>query len=316
MDGAFYGSASGPLARKSVTAHLYIDLGAYAGVTGLVEAEAGGPSIGTRVLASFSSRVLEMPADSSGRYTFNGIPTTTGGTTVTLTYIGDDGVTIGARQTVTLFNDSASRVVTLPTVKLDATPPQVVSIAPADGSQNVSPDSPIRIVFSERIRPDLIGNNYLQLVPADGTGQVSAIFDPPVVATDGTFIVTMRPPPPPAGQRFPLKSNTLYRVIVSGAIEDLTGHRLPSPLGITFTTSDYNEPRVIKIVPSLTTPVPEQVTFQFQFNEPVDPAPWQTGGDAAFHFYKLSAAGPGGAIVAEKAGHAFIDPTNLILYFG
>ncbi|MGZ8832383.1 MAG: Ig-like domain-containing protein, partial [Thermoanaerobaculia bacterium] len=316
VDGAFSGSASGPLARTSVPAHLSIDLGAYAGLTGLVEAEAGGPSIGTRVLASFSSRVLEMPADSSGRYTFNGIPTTTGGTTVTLTYIGDDGVTIGARQTVTLFNDSASRVVTLPTVKLDATPPQVVSIAPADGSQNVSPDSPIRIVFSERIRPDLINNNYLQLVPADGTGQVSAIFDPPVVATDGTFIVTMRPPPPPAGQRFPLKSNTLYRVIVSGAIEDLTGHRLPSPLGITFTTSDYNEPRVIKIVPSLTTPVPEQVTFQFQFNEPVDPAPWQTGGDAAFHFYKLSAAGPGGAIVAEKAGRAFIDPTNLILYFG
>ncbi|HEV8658657.1 MAG TPA: Ig-like domain-containing protein, partial [Thermoanaerobaculia bacterium] len=315
FDGGFSGSASGTLDRQSVTARLAIDLGAYAGVSGLVESEAGGPSVGTRVLATFAGRALEMSTGSDGRYTFQGIPTTTSGTVVSLTYIGTDGVTIGARQSITLFNDSASRIIALPTVKLDATPPQIVSITPADGAQNVSPDSTIRVVFSERIRADQVSNSYLQLIPADGTAQVVATFDPPVTASDGTFIITMRPPPAPSGQRFPLKSNTLYRVIVSGAIEDLTGHRLPGPLGITFTTSDYTEPHVIKVVPSPSTPVQQQVTFQFTFNEPVDPAPWQPG-SASFHFYKISAAGPAGQIVAEKAGRAYLDPaTNLTLNF-
>ncbi|HSP14146.1 MAG TPA: Ig-like domain-containing protein [Thermoanaerobaculia bacterium] len=315
VDGGFSGSASGTLSRQSVPAQLTIDLGAFAGITGLVEAESGGPSAGTRVLASFG-RTLEAMTGANGGYTFQGIPTTAGGTLVTLTYIGADGVTIGGRQTVTLGNDAASKIITLPTVKLDATPPQVVSITPADGAQSVSPDSTIRFVFSERIRADQITNTDLQLLPADGTAQVIASFDPPVVAADGTFAITMRPPPPPAGQRFPLKSNTLYRVIVSGAIEDLTAHRLPSPLGITFTTSDYTEPHVIKVVPAVTTPVPEQVTFEFHFNEPVDPAPWQPGGGASFHFYKISAPGPGGQIVAEKAGRAYLDPaTSLTLFF-
>jgi hypothetical protein len=59
----------------------------------------------------------------------------------------------------------------------------------------VSPDSTIRVTFSEPIRADQISNSYLQLVPADGTGQVIATFDPPVIANDGTFVVTMRPPP-------------------------------------------------------------------------------------------------------------------------
>jgi hypothetical protein len=316
FDGGFSGSTSGRLQRQSVTARLAIDLGAYAGVTGVVEAEAGGPSAGTRVLASFAGRTLEMSTGTDGRYTFQGIPTSAGGTAVSLTYIGTDGVTIGGRQSITLFNDSASKVIALPTVRLDATPPQIVSIIPADGGQNVSPDTLVRVVFSEPIRADQINNGHFQLIPADGTPQVTATFDPPVTAGDGTFVVTLHAPPPPPGQLFPLKSNTLYRVIVSGAIEDRTGHHLPGTLGITFTTSDYNEPRVIKVVPALDTPLFEQVTVQFTFNEPVDPAPWQPGGGASLHFYKLSEGGAGGQILAEKPGRAFIEPaTGLTLNF-
>src|SRR5207247_23147 len=187
FDGGFSGSASGTLARQSVVARLAIDLGAYAGVTGLVEAEAGGPSAGTRVLASFAGRTLEVSTGPDGRYTFQGIPTTVVGTLVSLTYVGTDGLTIGARQSITLFNDSASKVIPLATVRLDATPPQILGISPADGAQNVSPDSAIRIKFSERIRADQISNTYLQLIAADGTPQVIATFDPPITDNDGSF---------------------------------------------------------------------------------------------------------------------------------
>jgi hypothetical protein len=53
-----------------------------------------------------------------------------------------------------------------------------------------------------------------------------------------------------------------------------------------------------------------------RFNEPIDPAPWQTGGNGVFHIYKLAA--PGGAtaaILSELQATAFVDPaTNMTLF--
>ncbi|MGZ7078846.1 MAG: carboxypeptidase regulatory-like domain-containing protein, partial [Thermoanaerobaculia bacterium] len=96
VDGAFSGSASATLTSQSTPTIVAITLGAYAGVSGLVDAETGGPSIGTRVIASFG-RILEAITDSTGRFTFQGIPT---GTRVDLTYMGPNDVTVGARQSV------------------------------------------------------------------------------------------------------------------------------------------------------------------------------------------------------------------------
>lgn len=298
LDGRFSGAAGATIARQSVPATVTIDLGAYAGVGGNVIAESGGPSIGTRVAASFAGRTLEMLTDGDGAYLFQGIPTSPAGTLVTLSYVGPDGVTIGAQREARLNNDWASRVLVLGDVTLDATPPQLVSVTPADGSQNVSPDAPVRFVFSEAIdERDLIASN-LQLVAADGSGAVPATI---TWAMQGQEMLVTVAPQLQAGERFPLRSNTLYRIIVHANLRDKTGHRLPAPRGFTFTTSDYAEPRVVKLVPSDKLPLPAQVTLQFHFNEPVA----ATG--ITFRFYKVTQAG---AVIAEKAGTSYVDPAS------
>ena len=302
VDGRFSGSATLTIARQSVPGTATIELGAFAGLSGKVIAEAGGPSAGTRVLASFSNRTLEILTGTDGDYLFQGIPTSTGGTSVSLVFVGPDGVTIGARRTVVLTNDWASRVRPVDPVTLDATAPQLVSITPADGSQNVSPDAPIRFVFSEALDPAGVNAANLQLVAADGSGSAPSTLSWTLLP-DKTFIVTLTPTPQ-AGQRFPLRSNTLYRIVVQSAIRDLTGHTLPAPRGITFTTSDYAEPRVVRLVPSDKLPLPAQTTLQFHFNEPV------SAQSLVIHFYKVSAPGPEGSVVAEKGGTAYVDPAS------
>jgi len=311
VDGAFSGSASATLASQSTAVVVPITLGAFAGVTGYVEAELGGPSVNTRVIASFG-RTLEIFTDSTGHYTFQGIPTNT---TVNLVYMGPDDVTVGARQSYAVKLADASRLITLGDVKLDATPPTLRDFFPADGAQNVSPDSSLRFTFSEAIGSQYINNTYFQLVPADSSQQLNCTFTP-VNNQDGTFTVTMRPPPTPPGETFPLKSNTLYRVIVSGEIRDLTGNKMPATRGGSFITSDYAEPHVTKTTPNVSQPLQAATTLVFTFNEPIDATQWQPNGGGQFHFYKLSAPGAGGSIVAEKAGHAFVDPaTGLTLNF-
>ncbi|HVS32818.1 MAG TPA: Ig-like domain-containing protein [Thermoanaerobaculia bacterium] len=310
-DKAFSGSTNVTVTSQSVAALAQITLGAFAGISGLVEAETGGPSVGTRVVASFS-RILEMLTDSNGRFTFQGIPT---GSTVSLTYLGPNDVTVGARQTVNVGAGAASQVIEVPAVRLDGTPPQVLSFFPADGSNNVSPDSTLRIVFTEPVQAIYVNTAHFQLLPADSSTPVATSFSS-VTLGDGTFEVRMTPPAAPPGQLFPLKSNSLYRIIVSGEVRDLTGNKMPAPRGASFITSDYAEPKVLKVLPPETAALLPATTFEFRFNEPIDPLPWQPGGNGQFHLYKINAPGPGGSIVAEKPGRAFIDPaSSLSLFF-
>jgi hypothetical protein len=312
LDNAFSGSASSTLASQSTPAVVNITLGAFAGVTGYVEAELGGPSVGTRVVATWPGRSLEMFTDSNGRYVFQGIST---GSTVNLVYVGPDDITVGARQSYVVKSTDASQTVTLPNVKLDATPPQLVSFSPPDGAQNVSPDTTLEFVFSEPIQSQYVNKSYIQLLPADSSTAVNATYTS-FTDTNGTFVVRLTPPPPAAGKPFPLESNTLYRIVVSGEVRDLTGNRMPGSRGSVFTTTDYAQPSVVKVTPPVTQPLSSATIFQFQFNEPIDPAPWGTGGNGVFHLYKISQAGATGTIVREIPGRAFVDPeSSLTLIF-
>ncbi|MFL6247288.1 MAG: Ig-like domain-containing protein [Thermoanaerobaculia bacterium] len=299
IDGKFTGTASVSLQRQSIPAIASIALGTYAGVIGTVEAEAGGPSVGTRVVATFAGQTAEARTDGDGRYTFLGIPTHgSGTTTVTLVCIGPDDATVGG-STSTAVN-AGDGVVAAPHVKLDATAPTIVSIIPADGAIDVSPDASITITFSEPLNPATILAANFQLVDTD-TGTVNCAL----TSTGST--VTIKP----LGGL--LRSNTLHRVIVSSNVTDSTGHRLPSTRGFTFTTSDYAEPRVLKVLPA--SPIPAATTFEFRFNEPIDPAPWLTNGSGVFRVEKLVA--PGGvnaAVERQLAARAFVDPTHMTLF--
>ncbi len=309
VDGKFNGAASTTIQRTSQPASASIALGSFAGVTGRVFSELdGSPSVGTLVFAYFGSNTAQMRTDGEGRYTILGIPTVgTTGTVVNLTFIGPDDNTVGGYRSKTVF--ATSGTATVDDIRLDATAPQLESIVPADGSMNVSPDTSIAITFSEPLNTGTIHNNTFQLLDADGVTTGKNITWQTLA--NGKFVVTLTIPKPATG--FPLRSNTLYRVIVTNGVTDVTGHGLPATRGFSFTTSDYAEPRVQRVLPA--SPVPRETTFQFTFNEPIDPAPWNPGGNGVFHIYKL--ASPGGAsatIVRELNARAFTDPTLMTLF--
>jgi hypothetical protein len=310
VDGRFNGSTSTAIQRSSVPATASIALGSYAGVTGRVFTEAdGSPSVGTIVVAFFGGNTAQIRTDAEGRYTILGIPTTgTNGTGVNLTFIGPDDTTVGGYRSKTVFANSG--VANVDDIRLDATAPTLESILPADGALAVSPDTNIVITFSETLNTNTIHSGTFQLVDADGATVGTNITWQSLA--NGKFAVTMTPPHPATG--FPLRSNTLYRVVVSSAVTDTTGHGLPATRGFSFTTSDYAEPRVQKVLPA--SPIPRETTFEFRFNEPIDPNSWKSGGNGVFHIYKIAA--PGGAnapIIRELSGRAFTDPeTNMSLF--
>ncbi|HET7437265.1 MAG TPA: Ig-like domain-containing protein, partial [Thermoanaerobaculia bacterium] len=311
IDGRFTGGKALTLAQQSVPVTAEIALGTYAGVTGTVIAEGGaGPSVGTRVVAHFAGNTADMRTDGSGKFTILGIPAVSTGTAVDLTFIGPDDTTFGASRRPIVYPDSG--VWDVGQVPIDATPPQLESIIPADGATNVSPDAKIKILFSEPLNTDRINTGTVQLVAADGSNAAYTLAwaDEP----GNKFSITISPTKPATG--FPLRSNTLYRVVISGQLTDVTGHPLPSDRGFSFTTTDYAEPRVLKALPA--SPIKKPTTFEFRFNEPINPAPWQPGGTGGvFHIYKLAApGGPGAAILLDMGGRAFVDPaTYMTLYF-
>ncbi|MGK2856950.1 MAG: Ig-like domain-containing protein, partial [Thermoanaerobaculia bacterium] len=304
LDGNFSDSTTVVLGSQSISAEVALTLGAYAGVAGFVEAESGGPSIGTRVAAIFSSRSLDVLTDTDGRFRFQGIPTSAEGTQVALTYIGPDDVTAGARQTVVVPASAASSVVEVPPVRHDATAPRILSLPPADGATEVSPDSSIVVVFSEPIRADQLQNGLMKLIPADSSASLSTIFSSSTNA-DGSFAVTMTPPAPLPGQQFRLASNTLYRIFISADLQDVTGNRVGLDRGASFITSDYAEPRVIRTEPAATLPLQANASIRFIFNEPIDTAAFSSG-TSTLTASRLS--GPGGTVTEPKAGSVFFDP--------
>ncbi|HYC60809.1 MAG TPA: carboxypeptidase regulatory-like domain-containing protein [Thermoanaerobaculia bacterium] len=315
LDGSS-GSTSVKVLRTSVVATGNIEVGSRATLTGRVIAEAGGPSAGTPVVISFSGGQLSGTTDDQGYYTFAGVATTPGASPVTLFYYGPDGNTLGAKQSFPLGNEWAGRDdYPVPTVRIDATPPVLMNIVPEQGAGNVPPDTHLKFVFSEQIDAATINNDHFVLQPADGSARVHATFLS-TAGANNTWIVTMVPPAAPAGQQFPLKSNTLYRLTVSQLVRDMTGHAVGTNRGLTFTTADYVEPRVVSTVPEAGTPIPEQITYEFRFNEPLDPAPFNTGGSGRVELARMSDREKTATVLEVITGNAYIDPfTGISLFF-
>jgi hypothetical protein len=319
FDGTF--SAYSPtvnLGSQTVPLQVSLDLGAYAGVSGVVFAETGGPSVATRVVAGFPGRLATVYTDSTGAYKFQGIPVSTSGPTgVGLTYYGPDDTTVGFTQSASLTSSNASQIVKLPDATLDATPPTVLGFKPDDNSLNVSPDSNIVITFSESIAAGTIHNGNFVLSPTDGTPNVSVGFSRAIDPVTKACTITMiAPPSSDPSQRFPLKSNMLYKVLLTGGITDERGHPL-AQRGFSFTTADYVAPKVTQIEPATTAPLSAATTFLVHFNKPLAAQLFDANHNVAapleVHLYKLS--GAHGSNVSELAGSAYGDLTNKVVSF-
>jgi hypothetical protein len=304
------------LQSQSVAPQLTLQIGSYSGIEGLVNAEEGGPSSGTRVIAVYNGITLETRTDATGKYLFQGIATTTGGVTVNLIYLGPDDQTIGATQSLTVPNGAGT--VTASTVTLDSTPPRILSIFPADGALKVAPDSQLKITFSRSMNTSQLSSGYVHLYDAGLNVEVMLSLLTVTIQGDGkTMVATFVPPVPTGGQRFPLRSNALYRLQVSGSIQDNAGHRLGVDVGGSFTTSDYSNPQVTAVTPSPALPLPRQgLRFAVTFSKPLAAAPWQPGGSGSMTLVQLDRIG-GNPTGGSLAGTVQLDPsTSASLYFG
>ncbi|HEX7832706.1 MAG TPA: Ig-like domain-containing protein, partial [Thermoanaerobaculia bacterium] len=267
-------SAGGDLRSRTQPLRLTLNLGSSVSASGSVQAEglSGAPSARTRVVLTISSALLPTPmrletlTGADGTYTFTGIPV--GGTTLTLLFYGPDDTTIGATRVVSV-PDGTTGNVAIPAVRLDGTPPRVLSIDPPSNSTNVSPATSISITFSEPIAASMLTTQWFQLVATDTSAIVNVAFEGSV-RPDGTYIVKLTPPAPPAGQTFPLKSNILYRLSIPQGLTDTTGNGMPVAVGSSFTTVNYTEPDIVRVDPSVDAPLFEGATFRVKFNKPVD----------------------------------------------
>ena len=313
------GSTSVALTSQTIPAIANILLGSYGGVTGKVIAEGtvSSPSAGTRVFANIGSTQLETRTDSTGAYTFQGIATPANGLTVHLIYLGPDDNTIGGQQDVILL--SGQGIVTAPDITLDSTPPRLIGIFPADGASKVAPDTQLKFTFNRAMRGDQLtsgGNGYFHLFDSASGTELTVTLASALVQPDNTQVITFNTPPKPPGQNFPLKSNTLYRIKVSGTLLDLANHILGADLGASFTTSDYSAPQVTKIDPSPKQPLTKNgVRIGVTFSKPLGPQPWQTGGSGSMTFVEINAIG-GQTIGSPIAGTVQLDPiTGATLYY-
>jgi hypothetical protein len=277
-------SDGGTIVSHATPFRVTLRLGNRITVTGKVFAEEGSgiPSAGTRVIASIASSLytngtvsIETRTDANGEYLFTGVPV--GNTSVNVICIGADDVTVGAHAGLAIPNTQTTAA-RMPDAKLDGTPPRVVSIVPANNANSVSPTSSIVVTFSEELnRGDVDGSNFQLTATDDNTAAPVNITS---AVTAGGFRVTLTP-------RVPLKSNVVYRFLVRNVVRDLSGNVMQAPVGSSFTTVDYTEPRVVKVTPSTLAPISDGTVFKLTFNKPIDATAFAPNGGGTLTLARL-----------------------------
>lgn len=137
---------------------------------------------------------------------------------------------------------------------VQAIPPQVLSINPADGQTNVSIGEYIQIVFSEPV----MESTLLQGIKIeDSYGTVPGTIQYNSETSTVTFIPDN------------LEFFTDYIITVTTNIRDINGIPLDRNYTSTFRTMQENiQPEIISITPA--SPIDVETVFQIQFSEPMD----------------------------------------------
>jgi|GEM_PF-4910609 len=215
---------------------------------GVTPSRGGGIRISTD-----TGRILTGITDSSGQYTFTGIPVPC---TISL-YVEDAaGVGIGKAYGVL---DHDGQLLDLGTTVLDDKPIFVTGINPAGGAVNVPVDQKMRVLFSEASDPDTVNNSSIFL--ALGSSRVDGTLQPDVDNSGVSFT--------PAA---PLKGFTLYTLVVTDGVTDRAGRKLAVPQSISFMTMDTIPPVVTAVFPADgTLQVTADAVVRMTFSETVDP---------------------------------------------
>lgn len=139
----------------------------------------------------------------------------------------------------------------------DQTPPEVVSTSPREGATDVAINAPIRVVFSESIRPESLRADtfFIQGIP----GKIG--YD------DATHTATLQP-------LAPLAFQTRYQATMTTGITDRAGNPLATGRSWSFTTGgseDQTRPTVIEHQPS-GDDIPLESVVTARFSKAIKPA--------------------------------------------
>lgn len=289
------------LRSRSIPLEFNLNLGQTVDVVGTVIAEEGVnlPSPSTRIVMTIDShliangtRRLETFTGPDGKFRFTGVPV--GNTKLHLIYYGPDDTTIGWESIPDIvIPDTQTTDFVIAPKKLDATPPRVLKIVPAANENNVSPTANVIITFSEQVAAKHLTTQFLQLRANDSSAVIPVEILPFVNPSNNTFEVTLKPVHP-QGQKYPLKSNMLYRLSVVQGMQDTTGNAMLSTVGSSFTTVDYSEPAVVRVTPDPKDAL-SSATFYVKFNKQVDINSLKPEYGGIFKIEQIDK--PGGAVV-------------------
>ncbi|MCG3116924.1 MAG: Ig-like domain-containing protein [Candidatus Manganitrophus sp. SA1] len=140
---------------------------------------------------------------------------------------------------------------------LDQTPPEIVSATPREGATNIPIDAPVRVVFSEPIRPETLRTDtfFIRGIPGE------------IRYDEATRTATLQP-------LAPLALQSRYEVTVTNQITDRTGNPLPATQSWSFTTAsviDLSSPVILSTVPGDgETGVAVNSAIQAVFNKEID----------------------------------------------
>jgi alpha-tubulin suppressor-like RCC1 family protein/methionine-rich copper-binding protein CopC len=212
--------------------------------------------VGTLITATFSEPVLgsSVTADTfavslastavAGSISING-STVTFTPTSPLEYgkIYSAKVTTGVRDQAgnSMSADYTWSFTTASQDQTDKTPPQVISVIPADGSTGIAVNTTITATFSEPVMASTFNTGTFWVTDGAGNGVPGTIS-----VTDSTATYT---------PTSPLNYNTIYYVLIAMNIKDLNGNQLADSYAWSFTTAtqgitDTTPPAVTTLYPA------------------------------------------------------------------
>jgi methionine-rich copper-binding protein CopC len=184
---------------------------------------------------------------------------------------------------------------------VDLTPPQIVSVSPADSSENNAINTVITAIFDEAMNPDTINTDTFTL--ADGTADISG-----AVSYSG---VTAKFSPDTN-----LSEWTNYTATVTTGARDLAGNAMQSDYSWSFKTDDTTAPEVVTTSPADNAiEVAVNTSITVTFSEPIDPATvtTNTSDTSCFGSIQLSADNFT-TCVQMSTGDPTHDSENMIFY--
>jgi hypothetical protein len=245
------GSGNGSIATEGQVAQIAVRLEDSGRIRGrAVKADGVTPAAEALVVVSHSARTLQTLTDADGWFTFASVPMGPFSAYVQ-EHLGPGSIHRGGSITAN------GQEVDLGVLRLDASDPYIVTLAPGSNTRDLSLSTSVAIGFNEPLDRVRFSGGWVSFRTLGGGGVAYTL-----TWEAGDTVMRLTP-------NAPLASFTGYEVIVSDGY-DLAGRRLSSRARTVFHTVDVMPPNVIDVLPrDGQSQVPLNTLIKVTFSEPV-----------------------------------------------